>query len=83
MTDDTTSQINETLKGIYGVLNDIADILAEIAHNGERVEISGADLAGSVYPGGLLSDGGFTVPKGEVRTFSDPTILSGDEEGLK
>lgn len=85
MNHETTSQINETLKGIAEILADISYSLGYIAASTDRpggvVEMDGASIVGAFH-----SDGGVNFATGtstNIRTYGDPTVLSGDEEGLK
>lgn len=88
-----SSETNEILKEIRDALGDIADSLAYIAASTdksggvvENVGLSASDIA---YIGAALhSDGGVNLATGTsanktFRTYGDPTVLSGDEDGLK
>lgn len=85
MSYETTSQINETLKEILGTLADIADSIAYIAASTDKpggvVEMDASAIVGAFHSDGGVNLGGGTAKT--FRTYGDPTVLSGNEEGLK
>lgn len=80
-----STEINETLKEILETLADIADSLAYIAASADKPG-GVVEMDANAIVGALHSDGGVNLATGTAKTFrtyGDPTVLSGDEEGLK
>lgn len=90
MTDNTTRSTKQILEGIEEALFDICESLAIIAASTDKpagvVESFNLGSFGSSDIGSFHSDGGVNFATGtstNIRTYGDPTILSGNEEGLK
>lgn len=83
-TKDVLDEIVEVLLDISESLTDIAASLNRPAGVAEVASLSDADIASLTSV--LHSDGGVNFATGTTKTFrtyGDPTVLSGDEEGLK
>lgn len=77
-----TRKTKDVLDEMVEVLLDISESLTSIAASLNRPSgsVESFDLDG--LSNILHSDGGVNFATG-IRTFGDPTVLSGDEEGLK
>lgn len=83
MSKNDTRKTKDVLDEIVEVLLDVSESLTDIAASlrqpGGVVEMDANAIAGAFH-----SDGGVNLATTKTfRTYGDPTVLSGDEEGLK